>query len=88
MSRENVEAVRGWVAALNRRDLEALLEIADPSVELVGRLRAKGRTSGLEVERELAWLLDFRAGTGPGRFTRVRYFPTPSEALEAAGLSE
>ncbi len=138
MSRENVEAVQGWVAALNREDLAALLEIADPSVEyvsylaslsggvgtyrghdgirqflrdladawewfkvevddyrdlgdsvlMVGRLRAKGERSGLEVARELAWLLDFHDGTGPQRFMRVRYFPTPAEALEAAGAGE
>jgi hypothetical protein len=55
---------------------------------MVGRLRAKGATSGLEVEQELAWLLDFRMGTGPGRFMRVRYFSTPAEALEAVGVRE
>ena len=38
MSQENVEAVQGWVAALNREDLDALLEIADPSVEYVSYL--------------------------------------------------
>ena len=57
-------------------------------VLMVGRLQAEGRTSGLAVQQRLAWLLDFRPGTGPGRFTRVRYFETPAEALEAAGLSE
>jgi ketosteroid isomerase-like protein len=57
-------------------------------VLMIGRLRAKGATSGLEVAQGLAWLLDFREGTGPGRFMRVRYFPTTVEALEAAGLSE
>jgi ketosteroid isomerase-like protein len=138
MSQENVETTAAWMAALNRGDLEALLEIADPSVEyfsylasvsgeagayrghdgirqflrdldeawdwfkvgvdelrdlgdyvlMVGRLQAKGRTSGLEVKKELAWILDFREATGPGRFTRVRYFPTVAEALEAAGVSE
>jgi ketosteroid isomerase-like protein len=138
MSRENVEGAQAWVAALNRGNLNALLAIADPSVEyvsylaslsggagayrghegirqffrdlaeawewfrvsvdefrdlgtcvlMVGSLRAKGAASGLEVKQELAWLLDFRHGTGPGRFTRVRYFPTPASALEAVGLSE
>jgi ketosteroid isomerase-like protein len=138
MSQENVEATAAWVAALNRGELAALLELADPSVEyasylanvsggagaylghdgirqfirdvdeawdwfnvgvdelrdlgdcvlMVGRLEAKGRTSGLEVEKQLAWILDFRAGSGPGRFTRVRYFPTVAEALGAAEQSE
>jgi ketosteroid isomerase-like protein len=58
------------------------------SVLMVGALQAKGEKSGLEVEQQLAWILDFREGTGPGRFTRVRYFPSSAQALEAVGLSE
>lgn len=140
MSQENVEAVRAWVAALNRGDLAALLELADPEIEyrsylatlsgsdgayrgheglrryvrgdldeawesfnveldeycdlggenvlVVGRLQAKGRFSGLEVEEQLAWLHTFRAGTGPGRYIRVQFFATRDEALAAAGLGE
>jgi len=138
MSQENVDVVRAWVAALNRKDLDALLEIADPDAEYMtylaslsggvgtyrghegieqflrdladawewfrvdvdgyrdlgecvlmeGRIEAKGAASGLAVEKELAWLVDFREGTGPGRFRRVRYFATPTAALEAVGLRE
>ena len=33
MSQENVEAVKAWIGALNRRDLSALLVLADPSLE-------------------------------------------------------
>jgi ketosteroid isomerase-like protein len=33
MSRENVEVVRRWFEAYNRRDIEALLEVSDPDIE-------------------------------------------------------
>ena len=135
MSRENVEAVDAWIAAINRRDLATLLELADPDIDfrsylatltgsdgayrghdgltryvrdlgeafesfevqleeardlgdtvlMVGRLRAKGRASGLEVEERLAWLHTFRPGTGPGRYLRHQFFATPDGALAAVG---
>jgi ketosteroid isomerase-like protein len=46
VSQENVDAVRAWVAALNRRDLSALLEIADPSVEYVSYLASVSGGAG------------------------------------------
>ena len=33
MSQENVEVVRGWIGAYNRRDIEGLLELSDPDIE-------------------------------------------------------
>ena len=33
MSQQNVEVVRQWIDAYNRRDIEALLEISDPEIE-------------------------------------------------------
>lgn len=57
-------------------------------VVTVGRLRAKGKASGLEVEEKLAWLHTFRDGTGPGRYLRHESFPTLADALKAADLSE
>jgi ketosteroid isomerase-like protein len=57
-------------------------------VLMKGRLHGKGRSSGLDVDAEMAWLHTFREGTGPGRYTRLRYFDSEAEALEAAGLAE
>ncbi len=138
MSQENVEAVHEWIAAINRRDLVALLKLADPDLEfrsylaalsgsdgayrghdglkrylrdlddawesfqveqdecrdlgetvlMVGRLHARGRSSGLEVKERLAFLHTFREGTGPSRYVRHQFFATVAEALKAAGLSE
>jgi ketosteroid isomerase-like protein len=46
--------------------------------------RAKGKGSGVEVERSIGYLIEFEDGL----IRRARtYFP-PEEALEAAGLSE
>lgn len=33
MSQENVETVRGWIEAFNRRDLDALSRLNDPAIE-------------------------------------------------------
>jgi ketosteroid isomerase-like protein len=35
MSHENVEIVRAWVQAFNRRDMDALARLASPSFEMV-----------------------------------------------------
>jgi ketosteroid isomerase-like protein len=136
MSQENVEAFkRAGVDAINRRDVEALLEGLDPEVEwhpgvlvpfegearvyrghervrqmvgdlfealaefhvryseirdlgdrivAIGRVRTRGRESGVETEAPFAAVTDFRNG----KATQVRTYLDPKEALEAAGLSE
>ena len=33
MSQENVEVVKGWIEAYNRRDIEGLLGLSDPDIE-------------------------------------------------------
>jgi ketosteroid isomerase-like protein len=50
------------------------------------RLSAKGRSSGLELERvpDVAVLWEFR----DGKIIRATLYQHPSEALEAVGLSE
>ncbi len=59
------------------------------NVLMVGRLRAQGRSSGLDVTRDMAWIHAFRQGTGPGRYVRLRFYPTAADALEAVhGLPE
>jgi ketosteroid isomerase-like protein len=133
MSEENVEIVRKILDAGNRRDTEAILQYADPEIELqsaiiggaegntyrghqgirdwiaesdaafeelrmeheefrdlgddvllIGRLHARGRESGVEIESAIAWLTTFRGG----RIVRARGYLDPKEALEAAGLSQ
>jgi ketosteroid isomerase-like protein len=50
----------------------------------IGRIRARGRASGAEIESPLGYVTDF---TG-GKATQVRGYLDHGEALEAAGLSE
>jgi ketosteroid isomerase-like protein len=50
----------------------------------VGRIRTRGKASGAVTEAPLGYVADFREG----KVTRVRTYLDPSEALEAAGLSE
>ena len=49
-----------------------------------GRLQGRGLESAAEVESPVAYVIELK----DGRITRVEDFFDPSEALEAAGLSE
>jgi ketosteroid isomerase-like protein len=53
-------------------------------VVLFGEIRAHGRSSGLDVQVPLAWVVDFHEG----KLRRNRSYSDKREALEAAGLSE
>jgi ketosteroid isomerase-like protein len=63
-----------------------VLEIRDLGERIVssGRLRARGRASGAEIESPVSWLIEFK----DGRVIRMRDFLDFKEALKAAGLSE
>ena len=50
----------------------------------IGRIRTRGRDSGVVTESPLAVVSDIRNG----KSVRVRSYLDPDEALEAAGLSE
>jgi ketosteroid isomerase-like protein len=56
----------------------------DDYVVVVGRVRGQGRTSGVEVGDDEAWLWRFR----DGHAVEYRKCGTKQRALEAAGLSE
>jgi ketosteroid isomerase-like protein len=63
-----------------------LLEIRDagPCVVAVYRIHARGRSSGVPVERDAAHVYRFREA----RIARVEIFASRTEALEAVGLQE
>jgi ketosteroid isomerase-like protein len=48
-----------------------------------GEIHGRGRTSGLDVQFPLTWLVEFR----DGKLSRNRSFADRDEALQAAGLS-
>jgi ketosteroid isomerase-like protein len=82
------EVERHLAAAQEALEYEAmdLLEVldADPCVVAVYRVRARGRSSGVPVERDAVYVYRFR---GP-KIERVDIFGTRAQALEAAGLGE
>ncbi len=63
-----------------------LSELRDLGERIVasGRLHARGRASGAEVESPIGWVIEFREG----RVIRMRDYLDPEEALDAAGLLE
>jgi ketosteroid isomerase-like protein len=65
-------------------EVEEYVDLGDQVIN-VGRLHAKGRSSGVEVVEDVAWLHTFRPGTGPGRYLRHQAFPTVAAAMDAAG---
>jgi ketosteroid isomerase-like protein len=62
------------------------LEIRDLGERIVasGRLRARGRASGAEVDSPIGWVVEF----SEGRVTRMRDYLDPEQALQAVGLRE
>jgi uncharacterized protein len=76
---------REWFAAWEnvRNDLEELIDAGD-SVISVTTQRSRGQASGVEVELKqyAVWTIE------GGKVTRVTWFQTRDEALEAVGLRE
>jgi ketosteroid isomerase-like protein len=64
-------------------DYDELIDVGEQVVSVVTR-HGRGRASGIEVEMPAALIWTIR----DGKVTRVVWFQTRNEALEAAGLSE
>jgi ketosteroid isomerase-like protein len=83
------DGVREWFRELDDALGEIYVEYSDirdlgDRVVAIGRIRTRGRESGVETESPLAAVSDLRNG----KAVRVRTYLDPKEALEAAGLSE
>ena len=76
---------RGWHEAWGNieYDYEELIDAGEQVISVVTR-HARGRASGIEVERPFALLWSLREG----KVVRVVWFLDRAEALKAAGLSE
>ena len=64
-------------------DPDEIRDLGD-RVLLIGRLRAKGRQTGVEVDSRMGLIATF----ANGKVTRFQTYATVAEALEAAGLRE
>jgi len=81
-----VEALQAWPSQWEEFHAE-LVKIIDANANQVVSLtrhHARGKGSGIEVERDLAYVITFRNG----KAIRWEMFLTLDEALQAAGLSE
>jgi ketosteroid isomerase-like protein len=79
------EFIRDVDEALSETQVE-VLEVRDLGERVVagGRLHARGRASGAEIESPIGWVVDFASG----KVVRMRDYPDFTGALEAAGLRE
>lgn len=81
------EGVRSWFTDIYahwsefRPELRAFCQVED-SLLVAGRIRARGRHSGVELDTAIWWRFTFRAG----RILRMDTFQEPTDAHRAAGL--
>jgi ketosteroid isomerase-like protein len=64
-------------------DLRVFREVGDV-VLVEGAIRTRGRSSGVELDTPVSWVIRLRAG----RILRVEAFPDGTAARAAAGLAE
>lgn len=78
-----IEAISDWAQTWSRLDytLSFVVDLGDRLLNL-GRVTARGAASGVDVDRELAQVIDLSAGL----VSRDRSFLNWSEGLVAAGL--
>ena len=83
------EGVREWLRDLYETlsefhaEYPDIRDLGDRTVA-IGRVRARGSASEVEIESPHATVAEFKNGKG----IRIRTYLDPKEALEAAGLSE
>jgi ketosteroid isomerase-like protein len=81
------EGVRQWMAEsdaafdVQRMEAEEWRDLGD-DVLLIGRVHARGRESGVEIDSAIAWLYTLR----DGKIVLARGYLDVQQALEAAGL--
>ncbi len=86
---EGREGLHRWMLEVDEQFREWVLvgdEWRDTGnrVVVLGRVRLRGKESGVGVDQPHGWLVEFK----DGKVFRFQHFARPREALEAAGLSE
>jgi ketosteroid isomerase-like protein len=82
------EGAREWLAGLDENfetwDLvpEEFLERGE-TIVVLGRIRARGRGSGIELDQDVGWVFHIR----DGKMLRLHTFLDREEALAAGGIS-
>ena len=82
------EGAREWLAGLDE-NFETWDLVAEEFIErgetivVLGRIRARGRGSGIELDQDVGWVFRIR----DGKMLRLRTFLDREEALAAGGIS-
>jgi ketosteroid isomerase-like protein len=82
------EGARAWLAALDE-NFETWQLIPEKwhdrgdRLVLLGKIHARGRASGIELDQPIGWVADFRAG----KLVRLHTYLDHQEALRAGGIS-
>jgi ketosteroid isomerase-like protein len=81
-----IEFMRLWTGEFEdwSIELEQVIDAGDDRVVATYRQTATGKASGVPVELHQGAVHELEGG----RVIRIRHYPSPAEALEAAGLSE
>jgi ketosteroid isomerase-like protein len=82
--------LRRWMAEIDdqfkdwRLLIDQFRDASDGRLLVLGAVHFRGRTSGVEFDQPMGWLLTFAGG----QLIELRNIPDHAEALKAAGLSE
>jgi ketosteroid isomerase-like protein len=81
---------RSWIAEIDDQfgdwhlSIDQIQDASEDQILVLGTVHVRGRTSGVEFDQPMGWLLRF-AGE---RVIELQNIPDHAQALEAAGLSE
>jgi ketosteroid isomerase-like protein len=84
------EGLRRWMAEIDdqfedwRLLIDQFRDAPDGRLLALGSVHFRGRTSGVEFNQPMAWLLAFAGG----QLIELRNIPDHAQALEAAGFTE
>jgi ketosteroid isomerase-like protein len=83
------EGLRAWMREIDdqfdtwRLSVDELTDLSDGRILGLGRIHAKGRGSGIELDTEVAWIFEFR----DHRLLRMATYFSREAAIDAAGAS-
>ena len=83
------EGVKRWMAEIDeqfedwRLSIDEIRDVADDRLLELGSVHFRGRSSGVEFDQAMGWLVDFKDGLACGLHNIVGH----DAAIEAAGLA-
>jgi ketosteroid isomerase-like protein len=84
------DGLRAWLAEIQENFvhfepwLDEARDAGDDRIVATGGIRFQARESGIDMAERLGWVYEFRNG----RLSRMMFYGSPGEALEAVGMRE